>query len=269
MEPVIADEIRRIAAGPLDWDFLLREAAENSVTPLVARHLPICSPETPVGVLEKLKASVRANAARSLKLTAELIALLDLLRSKDVLAIPYKGPVLAVQAYGDLTLREFQDLDIIVRQRDMPEVHKIMTGRGFRTNSPVPFSEGTPPVAISGEYIYRDEARGMDAPMPAEVRGRIHADLAATALARDFEARLLSRAPAPLGSAARFDLRRRMLAGKRAGWAYSLRLTLAPAQEDWSGLHLPRVLTPLYFLLRPLRLLRKYGLGRERPSQPS
>ncbi len=109
----------------------------------------------------------------------------------------------------------------------------------------------------------------LDAPMPAEVRGRIHADVAATALARDFEARLLNRAPAPLGSAARFDLRRRMLASYWAGWAYSLRLALAPAQEDLSEVHLPRILMPLYFLLRPLRLLRKYGLRRERPSQPS
>jgi hypothetical protein len=60
-----------------------------------------------------------------------------------------------------------------------------------------------------------------------------------------------------------------MLAGKRAGWAYSLRLALAPAQDDWLELHLPRPLTPLYVLLRPLRLLRKYGLGSHRSSRTS
>ncbi len=89
-----------------------------------------------------------------------------------------------------------------------------------------------------------------DAPMPAEIRSRISADLPATTLARVFGHRLLDRELTPLGSVARFDLRRRMLADKGAGWAYSMRLTLAPAQDDWSELHLPRPLVPLYVLLR-------------------
>ena len=109
----------------------------------------------------------------------------------------------------------------------------------------------------------------LDASVPAEVLNRLQADPTAVALARDFEQRLLGRTRTPLGSAARFGLRRRMLAGKRAGWAYSLRLALAPAQDDWSELHLPRPLTPLYVLLRPLRLLRKYGLGSHRSSRTS
>jgi len=44
-----------------------------------------------------------------------------------------------------------------------------------------------------------------------------------------------------------------------AGWNYASRLTLAPAEDDWLMLRLPRPLAPLYLLLRPLRLLRKYG----------
>jgi hypothetical protein len=373
MSPALAEEIRVIAAGPLDWEFLLREAAENSVTPLLARHLPVCAPETPVAVVELLEKSTRANVARSLILTAELLGVLNLLHSAGILAIPYKGPVLAAQAYGDLTLREFDDLDIIVRQRDMAAAHKVMTSLGFATSSLGRFSVEDSPV-VPGEYSYRDEARGLmvelhtertlrhfpvtpnldrlaarlvpvvlgghevrtfaaeegltflsihgskdlwerlswivdiaellrtrpdldwdsvfrfaqsvegermlylalilatqllDGPAPAEARTRICADRTATALAREFEGRLLSRAWTPLGSAARFNLRRRMLSGKRAGWAYSLRLALAPAQDDWSDLHLPRALVPLYILLRPFRLLRKYGLGGNRSSRPS
>ena len=115
-EPRIAQEIRELAAGPLDWDFLLTSAAENSILPLLARQLSAAAADiVPPSQLERLKIGARANAVRCLVLTAELIKITDLFRSQAIQAMPYKGPILAVQAYGDVTLREFDDLDIILR----------------------------------------------------------------------------------------------------------------------------------------------------------
>jgi SHS family lactate transporter-like MFS transporter len=39
LTPAIATTIREILAGPLDWDYLLWEAEENSISPLLDRHL--------------------------------------------------------------------------------------------------------------------------------------------------------------------------------------------------------------------------------------
>ena len=50
-----------------------------------------------------------------------------------------------------------------------------------------------------------------------------------------------------------------MVDGPPAGWRYSIRLAVAPAEEDWQMVRLPRLLAPLYVALRPLGLLRKYG----------
>jgi hypothetical protein len=58
--------------------------------------------------------------------------LLALLERQGVLALPYKGPVLAQVAYGDVTLRQFVDLDLLVRRADMPKVKNLLLTLGYR-----------------------------------------------------------------------------------------------------------------------------------------
>jgi hypothetical protein len=162
VEPAVAREIREICAGPLDWEFVVNTSAVNSILPLVARNIgAIAADLAPADHWERLTKGARANALRCLSLTAELIKVTDLLRESGVQAMPYKGPVLAVDAYGDVALREFEDLDIIVRQRDMAKVDGIMKGLGYRPNHVWRFDSGASSALVPGEYDYRDEARGM------------------------------------------------------------------------------------------------------------
>jgi hypothetical protein len=161
-EPPIAQEIRKLCAAPLDWEFVVNEAAVNSILPLVARHISAVAAEiAPPGQVERLTKAARANALRCLTLTAELIRITDLLREAGIQAMPYKGPVLAVEAYGDVALREYEDIDIILRQRDMHKVDGIAKGLGYRPNHPWVFDSGASSTIVPGEYDYRDEARGM------------------------------------------------------------------------------------------------------------
>ena len=92
-----------------------------------------------------------------------------------------------------------------------------------------------------------------------KLRGRVKEDRRAEAIAMELERSLLGSRRRPMGACERFQLRRRLVPGFFAGWRYALRLTMAPAEEDWLMLRLPRPLAPLYILLRPLRLMRKYG----------
>lgn len=155
-----ATTIREILAGPLDWDYLLWEAEENSITPLLARHLSAVAPgAAPAASQEQLKKTCRANTVRCLYLTAELINILRLFQSQNIPAIPYKGPVLAPQAYGDVTLREFEDLDIILRQSDVPKAHEIIVSLGYKPKFDWILSPRAAASLVPGEYNYRDEAR--------------------------------------------------------------------------------------------------------------
>ncbi len=94
--PEIAERIRVLAAGPLDWDFVLGEVTENSVGPLLDLNLRAFAPDlAPAAAMERLKIACRANTVRCLFLAAELHKILDLFEAAGIAAIPYtKGPCL-------------------------------------------------------------------------------------------------------------------------------------------------------------------------------
>src|ERR1700735_1915391 len=160
LEPSLTQKIGRLLERDLDWDYILNEAEENSITALVGRQLNALGPDAlPASAAERLKNACRANTIRCLFLSAELIKILDLFRSHGIPSIPYKGPVLAVQAYGDLTLREFEDLDVILRQSDLPKAHEVMLGLGYRPKFDWILSRDAAASTVPGEYNYRDEER--------------------------------------------------------------------------------------------------------------
>jgi hypothetical protein len=109
----------------------------------------------------------------------------------------------------------------------------------------------------------------LQAPLPDEIRKRVRADSEAGSVAREVEQRVLGRALPGVGTRSRFRFRRRMVRGMLAGWRYSVRLAVIPAEEDWDMVQLPRALAPLYIALRPLRLLRKYGWAQRREDTSS
>jgi hypothetical protein len=156
----MAEEIRQILARPLDWDYLIAESLENSVTPVFCRQLRALGwPHVPPERQEKLATIERSLAVRAMFLTAELLRLLDAFKERGIRAIPYKGPVLAAQAYGDFTAREFEDLDLILPQRDMPPANEVILGFGYKPKFDWMLSRGAEAALVPGEYNYRDVPR--------------------------------------------------------------------------------------------------------------
>jgi len=156
----IAQKISEFLRDSLDWDYIFTEAEENSVTPLLGRNLQaLAGDQIPAVILERLKDVCRANTIRCLFLSAELTKILELFRARGIQAIAYKGPALAVQAYGDVTLRQFEDLDIIIRQSDLQKANEVMTDLGYRPRFDWIFSSGAAASLVPGEYNYRDEKR--------------------------------------------------------------------------------------------------------------
>jgi hypothetical protein len=119
-----------------DWQQVLGLAEHHGVIPLVYRTLRRVPDAIPAETLEDLRKRYEHNARRNLKFTAELIRILDCLDACGIPAIPYKGPGLAETAYGDLTLREFSDLDILVRPADVPRAKVALRDLGYSPNSP-------------------------------------------------------------------------------------------------------------------------------------
>ncbi len=47
----------------------------------------------------------------------ELCRLVKIFQSENITLIPYKGPILSIQAYGNISLREFGDIDIFIDKK--------------------------------------------------------------------------------------------------------------------------------------------------------
>jgi hypothetical protein len=127
-----APRLREIASGDIDWDYVFQLARRHSIVPLVYIQLQQhASDLVPPQFLSKLKKHYFENSARNTLLTAELCRFIDLFRNEGIETIPYKGPVLALFAYGDIALRRFVDLDVIVKRSDVLKAREILLKEGY------------------------------------------------------------------------------------------------------------------------------------------
>jgi hypothetical protein len=111
---------------------LFQLAQRHSIVPLVYVQLEKhASDLVPHQFLNKLKKHYVENSARNTLLTAELCRLITSLRDEGIEAIPYKGPVLGLFAYGDIALRRFVDLDVIVKKSDVLKAREILLAKGY------------------------------------------------------------------------------------------------------------------------------------------
>lgn len=365
LSPQAAKKIRDFLRYELNWGFLFADAHEHSVFPLLDRNLrAVASELIPSAAAERMKTETRANAVRCLALSGELLRITEALAAAGISCAPYKGPVIASQAYGDITAREFEDLDIVLKQKDVGKANEVVRGLGYEARYPWVHERPISASLVPGEYNYSNVERRtilelhteltlrhfprtlqleeflsrtanvdlggravgtfapedaliflsvhaakdfwqklvwitdvaeliqshpemdwqavmrraqdlslqrmlhvnlalasdlFDTKLPMEVAASVQADAGAAPLAEWVKQNLFSREPQALDSRQRFHFRRKMVPGYGAGWRYSLRLAVAPTEDDWMTARLPRSLASLYVLLRPLRLLKKYG----------
>jgi Uncharacterised nucleotidyltransferase len=140
-ECVVA-RMRELAANEIDWEYLFLLARRHSVVPLVYlqldRHV---SNFVPAEKLRELKQHYFENSARNTILTDELCRLITLFAESGIEAIPYKGPVLALFAYDNVSLRRFVDLDVIVKRNDVLQAREILLSQGYTPSKSLSLSQ--------------------------------------------------------------------------------------------------------------------------------
>ena len=131
--PTTTARVEALARDGIDWGYLLRTAQRHGVEPLLYRQLSdIGADSVPKHILEQLRSRFHANQLRNLYLSGELLKLLRELKAQNIPALPYKGPVLAAYAYGNVGLRWFGDLDVLVRDKDVPRATTLLTSLGYQ-----------------------------------------------------------------------------------------------------------------------------------------
>ena len=131
-DPGRADRIHTLLRKGINWEYILPLAERHGVAPLLYWNLNATCPEAVAeDVMAQLRVHFHANGRRNLVLTGELLKILDALEEREIPAIPYKGPVLATVAYGNLALREFGDLDLLVRKDDAMKAREVLSSLGY------------------------------------------------------------------------------------------------------------------------------------------
>lgn len=125
--------IRTLLQRPFNWELLIELAFMHRVLPLVFRSLSLhAAPLIPPTILAELRHHCQVNINHNLRMTAELLRLLNLFEAHQIRSIPYKGPLLATTLYGDLALRQFSDLDLLIETKDVSRAKDLLLSNGYR-----------------------------------------------------------------------------------------------------------------------------------------
>ena len=358
--------IRELIAEDLDWNRFVKTALTHKVAPLVYKNLAaVNAPNFPQHWMEILRTHYARNARRNIYLAAQLLALQEGFRADSIPAIPYKGAALAALAYGDLTLREFDDLDWMVPHRFLSDATRRLTAEGFKPENSIAEND-LPAQAAPGQYSFQkddgrchvelhtertlryypkrldiedlasqsisislggsmvpslapepllmvlavhgskhfwdrlnwicdfaellhlhsgvqweqaiEQARRfgcermvllgstlaqelLDVDLPETIVTRLEDIPAVRSLSRRMAANLFSDTPKISGLAERFLIRVQTSQSLVQGLRYCYKLAKLPTEEDLEWAPWAKRVAPAYRLLRPLRLLRKYGTG--------
>ena len=110
-----ASEVLDVATTVDDWAHVERRASAHGLVPWLARALAQhdgarseahASSGAQNAERAALMAAANASAGRTLAQVGRLVELVGALANVGVTALPYKGPMLSLQLYGDLALRQ-------------------------------------------------------------------------------------------------------------------------------------------------------------------
>ena len=360
-----AAEIIALIGKGIHLESLLRIALRHRLVPLLYWQLnAICPEAVPRLFLDRLRDLYQANARRNVSLTIHLLKILDIFGVHGVPVISYKGPTLAAANYGNLALRQFDDLDLLVHNVDVPRAKELLISLGYQPYPPLTDAQeavllraycerlfirnsdrvfidlhwATTPTYLSfsrdAERLWTrlerfslgdvtiptvspedlllilcahgakhawerlcwigdiaglicrakpldwpwilDQARVLgsgrmlflglalasdviEVPLPETILSRVQADPVVKALAIQVRQRLFLDPSCPIGILKRTIFYLRAMEGLTERARYCLAQMMISTPGDWALLPLPGPLFPLYAVLRPIRLLAKYG----------
>jgi hypothetical protein len=155
MESALARRVSQLLKQEIDWVYLFQVALHHGTLPLLFWNLnKLGSDDIPKVALTQLKNAFHAIAQRNLYITGELLRLLNLFQNVGIRAFPFKGPALAAAAYGNLSLRHFGDLDILMPQEDILRAKEILVLQGYHAKLDLTESEELTYVRSHHDYKF-------------------------------------------------------------------------------------------------------------------
>lgn len=117
-----------------NWDYLTQNIVERGIGPLFLKKLPQLSNQelVPLDVRTKLQQAYYRTLSRGMVLYDAFRKITEAFNAKDIEVIALKGIYLAEALYKDIALRQFSDIDLLVKPEDGSACLIILKEIGFK-----------------------------------------------------------------------------------------------------------------------------------------
>ena len=125
-------ELRSLVTQQLDWDYLFSTAYAHRLLPLLHKHLTTAASDiVPSHFLSRMKRDSVANTQSVLYLIGKQLHLYKLFEEHGIPVALFKGPLLAQLAYGEISLRQAGDIDVLISRRDFDRARGLLESLGY------------------------------------------------------------------------------------------------------------------------------------------
>jgi hypothetical protein len=142
-----------ILALPLNWDLVLRLADHHRVMPALYAAVSERS-DVPASIHAAIYSRFRTQARKVLCFSAELARILRQFADHHIPALAHKGPALGQLLYGDPAMRQFGDLDVLVRAADVPRARSALKGLGYGPQIELSARQEKAYLSSGYEYVF-------------------------------------------------------------------------------------------------------------------
>lgn len=116
----------------IDWNHFLHIARYHRVYPLMYVRLKNMEERiVPKSVIETLYQEYKRNTFQMLQLSAEMERVGRLFAENDIPLLFLKGPAIAYDIYGDISLRTSKDLDVLIEEMNIDKAEEILFSLGY------------------------------------------------------------------------------------------------------------------------------------------
>ena len=154
-----AQRILGLIRQGVDWNHLLSLAHRHGLIPILCKSLEGLGPDiAPPEIRGKLMSIADAFRLRSLVFLSELVRLQKAFAGAGIEVAPNKGPALAFYLYGDATLRQTLDIDLLVRARDAVKARRIILNQGYHATRHISPDKEAAWVKRHFEFTFRSKS---------------------------------------------------------------------------------------------------------------
>ncbi|MCA1048640.1 nucleotidyltransferase family protein [Priestia aryabhattai] len=116
----------------INWNEFLELANFHRVYPIIYLKLKDLNEKlVPKKVMDALYEKYKHNTFQMLQLSSEMERINRLFNNNHIKVLFLKGPVIANDLYGDISLRTSKDLDVLIAEKDLDKANEILLQIGY------------------------------------------------------------------------------------------------------------------------------------------